>query len=79
MRKFSLLFLCFAFGSLNATVYQPGMWFHHEPTKEILDTKQFPSIAAIEGVTPCQGVFMEYTDTSKSMNLNSAVKSENPT
>ena len=69
MRKFSLLFLCFAFGSLNATVSQPGMWFHHEPKKEILDTKQFPSIAAIEGVTPCQGVFMEYTDSSISMDV----------
>lgn len=64
IKKFCLFVLCFALYSLNATVYQPGMWFYYNPDVEAIDVNKNPSIAALDGVVPCQGVFMEYTDSS---------------
>ena len=65
----TLLVALFSSTFSYSTVYQPGMWFYHEPTKESIDENKFPSIAALEGVVPSQGVFMEYTDSTNAKDV----------
>ena len=63
MKRLALPALVFLALSARATVYQPGLWFIHDDTHEQISTSAHPSIAAMAGAVPCQGVFMEYTAT----------------
>ena len=63
MKRLVLPALAFLALSARATVYQPGLWFIHDDTHEQISTSAHPSIAAMVGAVPCQGVFMEYTAT----------------
>ena len=63
MKRFVLPALVFLALSARATVYQPGLWFIHDDTHEQINPSTYPSIAAMAGAAPCQGVFMEYTET----------------
>ncbi len=63
MKRLALPALVFLALSARATVYQPGLWFIHDDTHEQISTSAHPSIAAMVGAVPCQGVFMEYTAT----------------
>lgn len=55
----ALALLLLAPAAARATVYQPGLWFVHDETKDDVGA----GVASRSDKVPCQGAFMEYTET----------------